>query len=72
MQIHERLKSAREDADLTQEQAAKAIESSRTQIHRYETGEQTMTIKKLKTLCLLYNVSSDYVLGLPRGMPWPR
>ena len=31
-----------------------------------------MTIGKLKALCLYYHVSADYILGLPKGLDWPR
>ncbi len=31
-----------------------------------------MTISKLKALCLYYHVSADYILGLPKGLDWPR
>lgn len=72
MKIHERLKATREDRDITQEEAAEAAECTRRQIIRYEEGEQNMTITKLKALCLYYHVSADYILGLPRGLDWPR
>lgn len=72
MQIHEKLKAARIDKDLTQEKVARSINTTTMQIRRYEKGEQEMTISKLKSLCLLYNVSADYILGLPRGLDWPR
>ncbi len=31
-----------------------------------------MTIGRLKELCRLYKVSADYILGLPKGLDWPR
>jgi len=72
MEIHERLKAAREDKDITQEQAAQAAGCSRRQYIRHEQGAQNMDIIKLKALCLYYNVSADYILGLPKGLEWPR
>lgn len=72
MQIHERLKASREDADKTQEQLAQAIGCTRKQISRYEKGEQIMTIEKLRNLCLYLDISADYVLGLPKDMKWPK
>ena len=69
MEIYERLKATREDKDITQEQAAGC---SRRQYIRHERGEQEMTISKLKALCLYYHVSADYILGLPKGLDWPR
>ena len=72
MQYNERLKATREDLDITQEEAAKAIETTQAQIWKYENGKQEMTVKKLRALCLYYHVSADYILGLPRDLDWPR
>ncbi len=72
MQYYERLRQAREDKDLTQTDAATAIGSSQNQMHRYETGVNEMTVGKLRQLCLLYGVSADYILDLPKNLDWPR
>lgn len=72
MEIHERLRAAREDSDMTQLQACQAAGCTRRQYIRYEQGEQEMGIYKLKALCLALNVSADYLLGLPRDLEWPR
>lgn len=67
-----RLKELRTDHDLTQENVAEIIGCSKKQISRYENDEQEMTTSKLKALCLLYQTSADYILGLPKGLKWPR
>lgn len=72
MDYRQRLKETRIDKDLTQEDAAAALETTRQQIYKYENCTQEMTASKLRTLCLYYNVSADYILGLPRGLEWPR
>lgn len=72
MEYYERLRQTREDRDITQEQAAEIAQCVRKQMSRYERGEQEMTVSKLKRLCLFYHVSADYILGLPRGLNWPR
>lgn len=72
MHYYERLKAVREDLDLTQKQVADAIQSTQAQIWKYESGKQIMTIERLKEICLLYKVSADYILGLPRDLNWPR
>lgn len=72
MQYHEKIKALREDKDETKEQLAKAIGTTRQQIYRYERGEQEPTASKLKAICEHYGVSADYILGLPRGLEWPR
>ena len=72
MEIYERLRAAREDNDMTQGQVAEIIGCAREQINRYEQGKQEMPINRLKKLCLIYHISADYILGLPRGLDWPR
>lgn len=72
MEYYERLKAIREDQDKTQREVAEALNTTRQQIGKYESGSQTMTIGRLKELCQFYQVSADYVLGLPKGLNWPK
>lgn len=72
MEYYERLKEARIDKDMTQTDVANFLKTSKQQISIYENGKQEMTVGKLRDLCALYNVSADYILGLPRGLSWPR
>lgn len=72
MEFHERLRQLREDKDLTQADLAAMLGTSRQQIGKYEAGRQDMTAAKLAALCLALGVSADYLLGLPRGLSWPR
>lgn len=72
MEYYEKLKATREDQNKTQQEVADALKTTRQQIGKYETGSQIMTIGRLKELCQFYNVSTDYILGLPKGLDWPR
>ena len=72
MQYYERLKETREDKDLTQKEVAILTGTTQQQLYKYENGIQDMTAPKLKKLCKLYGVSADYILGLPKGLSWPR
>ena len=65
MEIHEILRGLREDNDLTQQNIADILDIGRTMYRRYETGITEIPIRHLKKLCLLYKVSSDFLLGLP-------
>lgn len=69
---HEILKELRLDNDLTQEQVAQIIGTSQGYYSKYELGIREIPIDRLKKLCLFYKVSADYVLGLPKGLNWPR
>lgn len=59
-----KLRDLREDADLTQAQVADILQTSQTMYARYERGANELPIRHLITLCKLYHVSSDYILGL--------
>lgn len=64
MQYIRRIRDLREDADLTQQQVAAVLGTSQTMYARYERGANELPIHHLLKLCSLYNVSSDYILGL--------
>lgn len=57
------IRGLREDNDLTQTQVAQILGTSQTMYARYERGANEMPIRHLVTLCKMYNVSADYLLG---------
>ena len=59
-----RIKDLREDSDYTQEYVASVLGTSQTMYARYERGANELPVHHLITLCKLYSVSSDYLLGL--------
>ena len=59
-----RIRNLREDADKTQQEIAEYLGTSQTMYARYERGANELPIRHLISLCKLYNVSSDYLLGL--------
>ena len=59
-----RIKDLREDHDLTQQQVADILGTSQTMYARYERGANELPVRHLISLCKLYHVSADYVLGL--------
>lgn len=70
METYEILRSLREDRDMTQQQIANILKIGRTMYRRYETGETEIPTRHIKSLCIFYGISSDYLLGLPKGMPY--
>ena len=58
------MKDLREDHDLSQEDIAKVLQTTREQISKYETGKQMMGADKYIKLAKYYNVSLDYLMGL--------
>lgn len=70
MEYAQKIRGLREDRDLTQAQIAELLKTTKNQIGKYERGEQEMPIKHLLTLAIFYNVSADFILGLPEGLPY--
>lgn len=64
MEIHERIKAARKEKKITQEEVARRIGTTQQQINKYETGKQEMTTTRFKCWCEVLNVSADEVLEL--------
>ena len=59
-----KIRNLREDNDLPQQQVADYLGTSQTMYARYERGANELPIRHLISLCKLYGVSSDYILGL--------
>ncbi len=58
-----KLKEARKKREFTQEEAAKELGISRTNITNYETGRTEPDIETLCRLIELYEISADWLLG---------
>lgn len=67
----EKLKALREDKDLTQKQIADILNVNQITYSQYERGKRALPLEHLKTLCEYYGVSSDYILGLQKGLNYP-
>ncbi len=72
MEIAERIAALITDEKYQVQELADALGVNRKQVQRWSKGEAEMGIYKLRDLCKLYNVSADYILGLPKGLEWPR
>ena len=59
-----RLRSLREDSDLTQKEVADYLHIKQNTYSQYENGQRQIPIDFLIKLALLYNVSTDYILEL--------
>jgi transcriptional regulator with XRE-family HTH domain len=68
MSIGERLKIARDSAKMTQQQVAEALGIERAAYTAYESNRRKPSIEKLAQLSVLFNVTSDYLLGLSNDL----
>lgn len=66
MDYCKRLKELRIKSGFTQEQIAFILHTRQEQYSKYESGKRELPIRHLITLCCLYKVSSDYVLGIEK------
>ncbi len=68
---YEILRELREDNDLEQADVAKYLNIDKSYYGKYERGIHPLPIERLALLCKYYNVSADYILGLP-DLPYPK
>ena len=66
----QRIRDLRIDHDKSQAQIAIILGTTKNQVGKYERGEQEIPVKHIITLCNYYEVSADYILGLPDGRPY--
>lgn len=65
-EVGNRLKESRKAAGFTQRQVAEKLNMLQPSYARYESGVLELDYEKLIFLCNLFNVSSDYLLGLSK------
>lgn len=66
MKYIKRMRDLREDNDKTQQELADVLGTSQTMYARYERGANELPLHHLITLCIYYNVSADYILGIEK------
>jgi transcriptional regulator with XRE-family HTH domain len=71
MKYYEIIKNLREDNDLKQKDVAIILNTTQSYYSKYERGVHPIPIEHIQKLCILYNVSADYILELPRNLPYP-
>ncbi len=74
MTIAERVRALREDMKIqtNQTQLGEQLHMSQKAISRIETGTAHMQDVDIIAYCKLFNVSADYILGLPEDLPYPK
>ena len=66
MNYCKRLRDLRLKNGYTQEQIAFILHTRQEQYSKYESGKRELPLRHLITLCCLYRVSADYVLGIEK------
>ena len=71
--MYKRILDLREEKNYTQKQVADMIKCSQSNYSKFENGKQDVPTQTLIMLTKIYNVSSDYILGLTdEKQPYPR
>lgn len=63
VELHERIRLAREDAGLTQGQLAKLLEVSRPTVSDIEAGRRKVSAEELGKMSDLFGISTEWLLG---------
>ena len=72
MTIPEKIKALREEkTNYNQTEFGEKIHKSQKAISRLETGEAHLQDEDIIAYCNFFNVSADYILGLP-DLPYPK
>ena len=64
MDYQARLRALREDRDLTQSFIGRLINKSQQGYCHIESGRAELKLEDLYKLCVFYNVSADFIVGL--------
>ena len=68
-----RLKDIREDHDYTQKYVADLLFIKQNTYSQYETGQRQIPLDFLVKLAMIYDTSTDYILGITNEKkPYPR
>ena len=65
MEYVDRLTALRQDRDIWQKEIAAVLGCQQSAISKYEKRRAKYSIEDIIALCRFYQVSADYVLGLP-------
>ena len=64
-----RLREIRKDHKDTQASLGRKLGFSTSMVRKWEQGTHSPSLETLKQICILYDVSSDFLLGLSRDDP---
>ncbi len=69
---YKKLKELREDRDLNQSDIAEVLNTTQANYSYIENGVAFLKADEVVKLCKFYNVSADYILGLPDDLDYPK
>ncbi len=67
----DKIRDLREDMNLTQTELGKAVGITQRKISYIECGRYEPSIEDIAAFCRFFKISSDYLIGLPKGYYYP-
>lgn len=67
----EKIRLLREDRELKQAELGEAVNMTQRKISYLENDRYEPGLEDIKALCRFFGVSSDYLLGFPKPLPYP-
>lgn len=67
----EKIRNLREDIGLNQSELGKKVGMTQRKISYIENDRFEPSVEDIRQLCLLFDISSDYLLGLPKNLKYP-
>lgn len=67
-----RIKELRQDNDLRQIDVANKCNITQRKVSFIEKGVTEPNLEDIRKICTLFNVSADYLLGLPDNLNYPK
>ena len=71
LSLGEKVRNLREDADLNQTQLGTKLQMTQRKISYIECGKYEPSIEDIAAICNFFKISSDYLIGIPKGYKYP-
>ena len=72
MTLGEKIRLLREERELNQTQLGKEVNMTQRKISYLELDKYEPSVEDIKSLCMFFHVSADYLLGFPKHLPYPK
>lgn len=72
MTFGEKLRNLREEPELNQTELGKRLGMTQRKLSYLECGKCEPSIDDLRAICVFFKISSDYILGLPENLKYPK
>lgn len=71
MTIGEKIKQLREEKGINQTEMGKRLQMTQRKISYLERNTSEPSTEDIRSICLFFNISADYLLNLPKNMNYP-